>query len=542
MDSETLNEQWARICAQVKSYQDIDPSQVSAFFSRLVPQAMSDSFLMLTADNDFIKTWVEQHYTEVIVRALRDLTGVVFAVAIAVDPTQEQRKIAAAGQPSPAAPLSAPAQPMPTPTPAQPAASTMESLPSQPIAAAAPPSPAYGAPLSQATPFEPSGMVAHSLAEDVVVDHYAPPTPAPLSQEPVAERASNPSSSLTFENFVIGESNRMAYSMAVEVAESPGRLPLNPLFIYGKSGLGKTHLMRAIQNYIEETRPSMRTVYVDAQDFVSKYSEAGAIKDQEKVSFRNFRAYYEQADILLLDDVQHLQGKKESMNMLFQLFNTLTSQGKQVVLSADRAPKNIQFDERLKSRFYSGGTIDIQPPEVETKLGIVKSFTDEFSRSEGLGNFTLSDDIQMYIAENSGSNIRELKGAVNTVIYRMIYCDRSDISIDEVRELLANHFTGGMSRSLTVEDIQREVENFFKVSHSDMVGPKRSQSIVRPRQIAIYLCRQLLDLPYGDIGKKFNRDHSTAIHSATSIEERLKTDRDTQEEIEVLQKIICELD
>lgn len=542
MDSETLNEQWARICAQVKSYQDIDPSQVSAFFSRLVPQAMSDSFLMLTADNDFIKTWVEQHYTEVIVRALRDLTGVVFAVAIAVDPTQEQRKIAAAGQPSPAAPLSAPAQPMPTPTPAQPAASTMESLPSQPIAAAAPPSPAYGAPLSQATPFEPSGMVAHSLAEDVVVDHYAPPAPAPLSQEPVAERASNPSSSLTFENFVIGESNRMAYSMAVEVAESPGRLPLNPLFIYGKSGLGKTHLMRAIQNYIEETRPSMRTVYVDAQDFVSKYSEAGAIKDQEKVSFRNFRAYYEQADILLLDDVQHLQGKKESMNMLFQLFNTLTSQGKQVVLSADRAPKNIQFDERLKSRFYSGGTIDIQPPEVETKLGIVKSFTDELSRSEGLGNFTLSDDIQMYIAENSGSNIRELKGAVNTVIYRMIYCDRSDISIDEVRELLANHFTGGMSRSLTVEDIQREVENFFKVSHSDMVGPKRSQSIVRPRQIAIYLCRQLLDLPYGDIGKKFNRDHSTAIHSATSIEERLKTDRDTQEEIEVLQKIICELD
>ena len=542
MDSETLNEQWARICAQVKSYQDIDPSQVSAFFSRLVPQAMSDSFLMLTADNDFIKTWVEQHYTEVIVRALRDLTGVVFAVAIAVDPTQEQRKIAAAGQPSPAAPLSAPAQPMPTPTPAQPAASTMESLPSQPIAAAAPPSPAYGAPLSQATPFEPSGMVAHSLAEDVVVDHYAPPAPAPLSQDPVAERASNPSSSRTFENFVIGESNRMAYSMAVEVAESPGRLPLNPLFIYGKSGLGKTHLMRAIQNYIEETRPSMRTVYVDAQDFVSKYSEAGAIKDQEKVSFRNFRAYYEQADILLLDDVQHLQGKKESMNMLFQLFNTLTSQGKQVVLSADRAPKNIQFDERLKSRFYSGGTIDIQPPEVETKLGIVKSFTDEFSRSEGLGNFTLSDDIQMYIAENSGSNIRELKGAVNTVIYRMIYCDRSDISIDEVRELLANHFTGGMSRSLTVEDIQREVENFFKVSHSDMVGPKRSQSIVRPRQIAIYLCRQLLDLPYGDIGKKFNRDHSTAIHSATSIEERLKTDRDTQEEIEVLQKIIRELD
>ena len=136
---------------------------------------------------------------------------------------------------------------------------------------------------------------------------------------------------------------------------------------------------------------------------------AGAIKDQEKVSFRNFRAYYEQADILLLDDVQHLQGKKESMNMLFQLFNTLTSQGKQVVLSADRAPKNIQFDERLKSPFYSGGTIDIQPPEVETKLGIVKSFTDEFSRSEGLGNFTLSDDIQICIFQHHKKGNKKIR-------------------------------------------------------------------------------------------------------------------------------------
>jgi ATPase involved in DNA replication initiation len=334
----------------------------------------------------------------------------------------------------------------------------------------------------------------------------------------------------------------MAYSMAVEVAESPGSLPLNPLFIYGKSGLGKTHLMRAIQNYIKETRPTLRTVYVDAQEFVSRYSEAGQAKDREKSSFKNFRTYYEQADVLLLDDVQHLQGKEQSINMLFQLFNTLTSQGKQVVLSADRAPKNIEVDERLKSRFYSGGAIDIQPPEVETKLGIVKSFAREHCRSAGLDNFTIPDEIQMYIAENSGSNIRELKGAVNTVIYRLIYSDRRDISIEEVRELLANHFTGGRSRSLSIEDIQREVEKFYKVTHSEIIGKSRSQSIVRPRQVAIYLCRRLLDLPYGDIGKRFNRDHSTAIHSSNCVEERLKTDRDTQEEIEILMKIISELD
>ncbi len=537
MDSEKLNEQWARICAQVKSYQDIDASQVAAFFSRLEPQAMSDSFLMLTADNDFIKTWVEQHYTEAITRALRDLTGVSYAVAIAVDPTQEQRKSAAASAPAAAA----------TPVAAGPAPAPLTAPTPAPIQAAptatAEPAPAAFAP-AQAQPYpEPSWHEPTAPGSEPSAAGPSFEPPAPHAEEPhESASALNPLSSLTFANFVIGESNRMAYSMAVEVAESPGSLPLNPLFIYGKSGLGKTHLMRAIQNYIKETRPTLRTVYVDAQEFVSRYSEAGQAKDREKSSFKNFRTYYEQADVLLLDDVQHLQGKEQSINMLFQLFNTLTSQGKQVVLSADRAPKNIEVDERLKSRFYSGGAIDIQPPEVETKLGIVKSFAREHCRSAGLDNFTIPDEIQMYIAENSGSNIRELKGAVNTVIYRLIYSDRRDISIEEVRELLANHFTGGRSRSLSIEDIQREVEKFYKVTHSEIIGKSRSQSIVRPRQVAIYLCRRLLDLPYGDIGKRFNRDHSTAIHSSNCVEERLKTDRDTQEEIEILMKIISELD
>ena len=502
MERDQLNGQWAQVWAQVKNYPDTDASQVDAFFSRLEPQAMSDAFLMVTADNDFIKSWVEQHYTDVIVRALRDLTGTTYAVAIAVDPSQEQRQSAAAGF----------------------ANTANEPVRSTPVPAAQEP------PAPDSTPWP-------ALADN-------PPSPEPAPQVAVAPAPSAVpgASSLTFENFVVGDSNRMAYSMALEVADNPGRGALNPLFIYGKSGLGKTHLMRSIQNYIEKTRPGLRTVYMDTQDFISKYSEAGAVKDREKTSFINFRDYYEQADVLLFDDVQHLQGKKESTSMLFQLFNTLTSQGKQIVLSADRAPKNIDVDERLRSRFYSGGSVDIQPPEVETKLGIVKSFINEYSHSEGFGPISLSEEIQMYIAENSGSNVRELQGAVNTVIYRMVYSDRADITLEEVRDLLANHFTGGASRALTVEDIQREVENFFKVSHSDMVGPKRMRFIAHPRQVAIYLCRQLLDLPYDAIGTKFNRDHSTAIHSAGKVEELLKTDRDTQEEIEILTKIICELD
>lgn len=536
MDSEKLNEQWRAISAQVSSYPDVDASQVSAFFSRLEPQAMSDSFLMLTADNDFIKSWVEQHYVEPIQRALRDLTGVQFVVAVAVDPTQEARKAAASAG---AAAMSAPAPAVNPIPPAQPTAPVVPMRPAAPASAPLAPS-AIPAPIAATGMVEQPYMPPYD--ETAVVDHYSPQPIAQTETTPVqtANRPTGSTSSLTFGNFVIGDSNRMAYSMAVEVAESPGRSPLNPLFIYGKSGLGKTHLMRAIQNYIEETRPGMRTVYADSADFLSKHVEAARAHDREKSSYKDFKTYYEEADVLLIDDVQYLQGKTQTLDIVFQLFNTLTAQGKQVVLSADRMPKNIGIDERYYSRFSAGGVIDIQPPEIETKLGIVKSFADEYSRSEGLGNFALADDIQMYIAENSSSNIRELKSAVTKVIYQMLLFNRSDMTIEEVRVLLENHFSGGPSRNLSIEDIQRAVETFFKVSRSDLIGPKRSRSVVYPRQIAIYLCRQLLDLPYNDIGKKFNRDHSTAMHSVTSVEEMLKDNRQVQEEIEALQKVIYE--
>ena len=166
--------------------------------------------------------------------------------------------------------------------------------------------------------------------------------------------AEGPSSTLTFENFVIGDSNRMAYSMALNVAEQPGHGPLNPLFIYGKSGLGKTHLMFAIQNYIRETQPQLRTVYVDSSDMLTDYMEAGAAHDKEKSSYKNFKARYEVADVLLIDDIQYLQGKKQTLDIVFQIFNSLINQRKQIILSADRAPKNIDIDERYHSRFKIG--------------------------------------------------------------------------------------------------------------------------------------------------------------------------------------------
>ena len=548
MDSSELYHMWEGVCSQVKSYSDVDASQVNAFFSRLAPQAMSEGFLMLTADNDFIKNWVERRYLETIKQALSDLYHVPFTVLIEVDAAATESAVAAAT--APAATSQSPAADAAVPTPASPAAPTPGSAPSTGVAPAAQGTPAQAAPVEHPAPFV---AVPPQTNEENTVSAgqtQAATTPASASgataeQEPATgahhKGAPDGPSSLTFENFVIGDSNRMAYSMAVAVAETPGKAHLNPLFIYGKSGLGKTHLLRAIQNYIRETQPSLTTVYVDSAELLSDYMEASAAHDKEKSSYKNFKNRYEEADVLLIDDVQYLQGKKQTLDIVFQIFNKMTDQGKQVVLSADRAPKNIDIDERYKSRFNSGGTFDIQPPEIETKLGIVKSFIDEYRENEGSPSFSIPLEIQMYIAENSSSNIRELKSAVTKVIYQMTFFNQPDLSLEDAKVLLESHFSGGPSKRLTVADVQREVENYYKISHSDLVGRGRQRNVNYARKMAIYLCRQLLDLPFANIGEKFNRDHSTIMHLVNDVEAQLKESRDMNEEIESLKTIIREL-
>lgn len=525
MDSGKINENWDSLCARVKEYDSVDASQVDAFFSRLQPQAMSEGFLMLTADNDFIKTWVERHYVDLIKQGLLDLHGVPFTVVVEVaEPT-----------PQVAAPSARPAASAQTPQTSQAPATATPQQPQAPQQPANTPQPQYAAqaPLQQSEPTV--------EATTSIVASADPSTDQPQENRPAAESSCGVVSTCTFENFVIGDSNRMAYSMAVNVAEMPGRTPLNPFFIYGKSGLGKTHLMRAIQNYICETQPHLRTVYVDSTEFLSEYVEATNAHDKEKSSYKNFKTRYEDADVLLIDDIQGLQGKKETLGMVFQIHNKLIASGKQIVYSADRAPKNIDIDERYHSRFSQGATIDIQPPEIETKLGIVKSFIKEYCANNVFDQFDVPEDVQMYIAENSGSNIRELRGAVTKVLYQMTALNQPNPTIADVRVLLENHFSGGASKNLTVEDVQKEVENFFRVKHSDLVGPSRARSVTYPRQVAIYLCRQTLDLTFGAIGKKFNRDHATIMHSVGAIEEKMRNDREVQEEIEALTQIIREL-
>ncbi len=508
MDSSLLNDYWQNIWRIVKEYDSVDASQVDAFFARLHPQVISEGFFMLTAENEFLKNWVEAHYLPFISQALQDMFEVPFNVVLAIDS-------------APAAPVAAPA-----------------------VVVAPSPAPSVAAPVPTAPitpPLQPYNTRPASATATVYEEAPAAPTQTAAPQENASgDGTSSRVSTSTFENFVIGDSNRMAYSMALAVAENPSKEPLNPLFIYGKSGLGKTHLMRAIENYIRDSRPYLRTLYVDAADLLNDYTIASTTHDTEKNSFVNFKKRYEDADVLLIDDIQHLQGKKQTLNIVFQIFNRLRDMNKQIVLSADRAPKNIDIDERYSSRFSSGGTVDIQPPEIETKLGIIRLFINEYQRNAGGDSIVIPDDVQLFIAENSSPNIRELKGAVTTVIYHMTYFGKTSMTADELNALLASHFTGGPTRNLTIDDIQKEVEKYFHVKHTDMLSSKRSRDIAYPRQIAIFLCRQMLDVPFATIGKRFNRDHSTAMHSYTSIEKKINQSREVREEIENIKQMILE--
>ena len=491
MNKEELLEEWNRVSEKVKEYPNIDSSQVNAFFAQLEPQAMSEDFIMLTASNDFIKTWIEKHYSNYIKQALEELHGNPFVVAVEVDSTQEARMM-------------------------------------EPIVSSV-------SPRVEEIKREDQGNIPLPIIDEE-------PTQANREDRSQTELGDYPISSLTFDNFVIGDSNSMAYSMAVAVAEEPGKPMLNPLFIYGKSGLGKTHLLRAIQNYIRDAMPNMKVVYVDSAEFLTGFIDASLAHDNEKASYRNFKDTYQNADVLLIDDVQYLQGKKQTLEIVFQIFNKLIDEGKQVVLSADRAPKNIDIDERYYSRFNSGGTFDIQPPEVETKLGIIRSFVEEYRTTSGLENFTISDEIEKYISENSSSNIRELKSAVTKVIYLMNSTHADNVSLDDVERLLQDHFTGGVTKKLSIADIQKEVEAYYKVSHADLVGKKRARNIVYARQVAIYLCRQMLDLPYNYIGKQFGgKDHTTIMYSVTNIEEKLKENRELREEMENIKRFIRDM-
>ncbi|MGL5576924.1 MAG: chromosomal replication initiator protein DnaA [Sarcina sp.] len=326
----------------------------------------------------------------------------------------------------------------------------------------------------------------------------------------------------TFNSFVIGNSNRFAHAASLAVAESPAKA-YNPLFIYGGVGLGKTHLMHAIGHYILKENPKAQVMYVSSEKFTNEL--INAIKDDKNEEFRN---KYRNIDVLLIDDIQFIAGKERTQEEFFHTFNALHEANKQIILSSDRPPKEIPtLEDRLRSRFEWGLIADIQAPDFETRMAILKKKAD----SEHLN---VSNDVMVYVATKIKSNIRELEGALIRILAYASLTNR-EISVELAAEALKDIIANKGTADITVDTIQEAVANYFNLRVDDLKSQRRTRAISYPRQIAMYLSRKLTDMSLPKIGEEFGgRDHTTVIHAYEKISESYKTD-------EVLQNIINDI-
>lgn len=318
----------------------------------------------------------------------------------------------------------------------------------------------------------------------------------------------------TFESFVQGSSNRFAHAAAFAVAEVPANA-YNPLFIYGNSGLGKTHLLHAIGNYVQQYWPAKKVRYVSSEVFTNDFINA----IQTNTSF-NFQAKYRQVDVLLIDDIQFLQGKKETQESFFATFNALHEQGKQVVITSDVSPKLLNsFDERMRSRFEWGLMTDIQAPELETRIAILRKKAEN-------DKIRVSDEILDYMAARISSNIRELEGALIRVT-AFAALNRTQIDMPLVQAVLKDVVPlGEDGNSIAPMEIVRAVSSYFKLTQEELFGKSRSQAIVTGRQIAMYLCREKTSMSLPKIGALFGgRDHTTVMYAIKKVGDLMKERR-----------------
>lgn len=334
-------------------------------------------------------------------------------------------------------------------------------------------------------------------------------------------QSASPYDDYTFERFIVGSSNKFAHAAAYAVAQRPAA-ENNPLFIYGNSGLGKTHLMYAIANVLRRTHPEFRIIYVKGEDFTNELITA-----IQKADVQSFRNKYRVVDLLLLDDVQFIAGKERTQEEFFHTFNALYEAKKQIVLTSDRPPKEINtLEERMKTRFEWGLLADIQPPDFETRIAIIRDKAVKM-------NIELPDDVSNYIAENIQSNIRQLEGAVKKIkamhelMGERITVSLAENAIDALR-------TENPGLNPTPERIMEAVANYFYIPVEQMISKDRSKDVAYPRQMAMYMIRQELEYSFPDIAKIFKRDHTTVMHACNKIEEERKKSRQTEDVIKKL--------
>lgn len=331
----------------------------------------------------------------------------------------------------------------------------------------------------------------------------------------------------TFDTFVIGNGNQLAHAASLAVAEAPAR-SYNPLFIYGGVGLGKTHLMHAIGHYIMEQTPSYKVLYVSSEKFTNEL--INAIKDDKN---EEFRQKYRNIDILLMDDIQFIAGKERTQEEFFHTFNALYEASKQIIISSDKPPREIvTLEERLRSRFEWGLQADIQAPDFETRIAILK-------KKAQLENIYIPNDVYEFIADNIASNIRELEGALIRVIaYSSLV--KTEINLDIAKEALKDILSANKTRIINCDIIMDVVSRHFGLKTDDFKSKRRTRDVAFPRQIAMYLCRELTDMSLPQIGSEFGgRDHTTVMHAFSKISENVDNDYEVRRTVEELKRNIA---
>ncbi|MDP2932685.1 MAG: chromosomal replication initiator protein DnaA [bacterium] len=355
----------------------------------------------------------------------------------------------------------------------------------------------------------------------------------PISQprhegpEVKTQNASSLNPKYTFETFIVGSTSELAHAAALAIAEKPG-VSYNPLFIYGGVGLGKTHLLHAIGHQILQNSPQSKILYVSSERFTNDFIQA--VRDGRAYDFKD---RYRNVDVLLIDDIQLLAGKEQTQEEFFHTFNALYGRNRQIVITADRLPKEIpSIEERLVSRFEGGMVADVQPPDFETRVAILKTKTKE-------KNFELDHEVLTFIATRVESNIRELEGALNRLI---VYCQINNTkpSLDKVKDILSSVISQPKKRGLTAKKIMETVAGFYGVTTEDLVRQSRKKEFVKPRQVAMFLIRKELETSLPSIGEILGgRDHTTVIHAVSKIDRLLKENDNLRQELSIITDKAC---
>lgn len=450
---------WEQVLQKLE--QELSKLVIDTWLKPTTPLALNDTTLKIGTPKRIIKDWLESRYLPIITATVNFITGKQLNVEfINLDGEDEQQNL-----PSTNAPADIPLPPASIPTPGH---------------AGSPP----------------------------------PVPPARTSGEgrsfPVSQLGSDDARAIlnpkyVFETFVIGNSNRLAHAASLAVAEAPAQA-YNPFFVYGGVGLGKTHLMHAIGHRILQNHPDLKLMYISSEKFTNEL--INSIRDGNPESFRQ---KYRNIDVLLVDDIQFLSKKEHTQEEFFHTFNTLHEANKQIIISSDRPPREIQtLEDRLRSRFEWGLITDIQPPDLETRIAILR-------KKALIENLNVSNDVMVYIASRIDNNIRELEGALIRV---MAYASLTgqDISIDLATEALKDIFPHGKPKQITIELIQEVISTYFKVRQEELLAKKRTRNVAYPRQIAMYLARELTETSLPRIGEMFGgRDHTTVIHAHDKI-------------------------